>query len=51
VREMLRDKEAMRREMDRRRVYGSKDFMERITRRYKVESVIKPIGRPIKDEK
>jgi putative transposase len=51
VRGMLRDKKAMRREMDRRRVYGSKDFMEGITRRYKVEPAIKPIGRPPRDGK
>jgi hypothetical protein len=37
---MLGDKEAMRGEMDRRRVYGSKDFMERVTKRYSVEAVI-----------
>jgi hypothetical protein len=48
---MLGDKGAMRGEMDRRRVYGSKGFTEGLTERYEVEAVIKPIGRPKKDGK
>ena len=51
VRGMLRDKEAMQGEMDRRRVYGSEDFIRGVTKRYEIEAVIKPTGRPKKDEK
>ena len=51
VRGMLKEKKAMRGEMDRRRVYGGEEFMEGITKRYRIEPLIKPIGRPKKDVK
>ena len=50
VRGMLREREGMKGEMNRRVVYGSDDFIEMITAQYKVGAVIKPIGRPRKDE-
>jgi hypothetical protein len=50
VKGMLKKKEAMRGEMDKRVVYGSKRFTEEITKRYKIEGIIRPKGRPKKDE-
>ena len=47
---MLREKEAMKDEMNKRLVYGSDDFIEKVTTQYKVGAVINPIGRPRKDE-
>jgi hypothetical protein len=47
---MLRDRDAMESEMDRRVVYGSDDFIDKVTTQYKVRAIIKPIGRPRKDE-
>ena len=47
---MLREKDAMKGEMNRRVVYGSDDFIEKVTTQYKVGAVINPIGRPKKDE-
>ena len=41
---------AMKGEMNRRVVYGSDDFIEKVTTQYKVGAVINPIGRPRKDE-
>ncbi|MEW6216017.1 MAG: transposase [Nitrospirota bacterium] len=49
IRGMLRDKDAMKGEMNRRAVYGSDDFIEKVATQYKVGAVIKPIGRPRKD--
>jgi putative transposase len=51
VKGMLREKNAMKGEMNRRVVYGSEDFIKRITKEYKIDAVIKPKGRPKKDEK
>ena len=51
VKGMLREKDAMKGEMDRRVVYGSEDFIEGITKEYKIGALIKPKGRPRKDEK
>jgi len=50
IKGILRDKDAMRGEMDRRVVYGSEDFINGITKEYKIRAVIKPKGRPRKDE-
>jgi len=46
---MLKERESMRGEMNRRVVYGSDDFIDKLTVQYKIGAVIKPIGRPIKD--
>ena len=47
---MLTEKDAMKGDMNRRVVYGSDDFIVKVTTQYKVGAVIKPIGRPRKDE-
>ncbi len=50
VRGMIKEKKAMKGEMDRRVVYGSEKFIEKASKEYKVNAVIKPQGRPRKDE-
>ncbi|HCZ12807.1 MAG TPA: hypothetical protein DHV16_11310, partial [Nitrospiraceae bacterium] len=47
---VLKEKEAMKGEMNRRVMYGNKDFTEKIAKNYKIEETIKPKGRPEKDE-
>ena len=37
---------AMKGEMDKRVIYGSESFLDTTTRKYKIEAVIKPKGRP-----
>lgn len=49
VKGMLKEKKAMKGEMDRRMIYGSGEFIKRLTKKYEVEGVIKPKGRPRKD--
>jgi len=49
VKGMLKEKDAMKGEMKRRVVYGSDDFIDKVTTQYKVGAVIKPVGRPRKD--
>jgi len=49
VRGMLKDKDAMKGEMDRRVIYGGEGFIKRTKGKYKIEEVIKPKGRPKKD--
>lgn len=51
IKGLLKERDAMRGEMDRKVVYGSEGFIKEVTRRYKVGAVIKPRGRPRKDEK
>ncbi len=51
VRGMLREKKAMKGEMDRRVVYGSEELVRDVAREYKVGAVIRRAGRPRKDEK
>ncbi len=51
VKGMIKDKGAMKGEMNRRAVYGSEDFVKEVTREYRVEAMIKPKGRPKKNEK
>jgi hypothetical protein len=36
---------------DRRTVYGSQDFVEKMGKDHKIEAVIKPQGRRVKSEK
>jgi hypothetical protein len=40
----------MKGEMDRRIIYGNKDFIDVIKRGYELEALIKPKGRPKKEE-
>ena len=49
VRGMLRSKDAMRGEMDRRAIYGGEAFSGELKRKYEIEEIIKPIGRPKKE--
>lgn len=50
VKGMIREKKAMKGEMEKRIVYGSERFIEKAAKEYKVEVVIKPQGRPLKDK-
>lgn len=45
VRGMLKEKEAMKGEMDRRIVYGSESFVQEMTTAYKISEKIKRMGR------
>jgi putative transposase len=47
---MLRSKEAMRGEMDRRAIYGAEVFAGKLKKMYEMEEIIKPIGRPKKSQ-
>ncbi len=47
---MIKEKEAMKGEMNKRVLYGGKDFIGKMTKKYKVEAVIKPKGRSRKNE-
>lgn len=46
VKEMLDKNSALKGEMDRRLVYGNADFSQEISRDYKVETLIRKVGRP-----
>jgi|GEM_PF-1021772 len=50
VKGMIRDKKAMKGEMNRRAVYGSEAFVEKMLKEHKAEAVIRPQGRPVKSE-
>jgi putative transposase len=45
VRGMLKEKEAMKGEMDKRIVYGGEDFVKDMTTTYNISEKIKPMGR------
>jgi hypothetical protein len=45
---MIKGKGAMKGEMDRRIIYGNKDFIDVIKRGYELEALVKPKGRPKK---
>jgi hypothetical protein len=45
IRMMLKEKEAMKGEMDRRNVYGGKDFVKEMAKTYKISEKIKQMGR------
>ena len=47
IREMLKGKEAMKGEMDKRMVYGSEGFVDKIKGKYKIQELINPKGRQI----
>jgi hypothetical protein len=51
VKEMMRSKEAIRGEMERRVIYGSEVFAGKLKKAYKMEEMIKPTGRPKKEPK
>jgi hypothetical protein len=51
VKGMIRSKEAMRGEMERRVIYGSEVFVGKLKKAYKMEEMIKPTGRPKKEPK
>jgi putative transposase len=48
VQGMVKSKDAMKGEMDQRRIYGSEDFSESIARTFQTEATIRPKGRPHK---
>jgi putative transposase len=50
VKGMIKEKGSMKGEMNRRVIYGSEDFIKEVSKEYKVEAVIKPRGRPKKEE-
>ena len=50
VKGMIREKNAMRGEMDRRLVYGNDEFITLLHKHYKINAVIKQRGRPKKDD-
>ena len=45
---MLRTKGAMRGEMDRRTIYGSRMFVGQLRKDYEIEEMVRPVGRPKK---
>ncbi len=51
VKRMLREKEAMKGEMDRRVIYGSKKFIDKVRKKYNIEAVMRQKGRPRKEKK
>jgi putative transposase len=51
VQDMLRKKEAMRGEMDRRTIYGGGEFLDRVQKKFKMDAVIKKRGRPRKESR
>ena len=50
IRGMLKEKDAMRGEMNRRVVYGREEFIDKVTKEHNIAAVIKLKGRPRKDE-
>ena len=48
---MLKGKNAMKGEMERKIVYGSVDFIKKFTKEYDIKGVIRPKGRPKREEK
>jgi len=50
IKGMIKEKKAMKGEMDKRVLYGGEVFIKEVTKQYKVEEVIRPKGRPRKDE-
>jgi len=51
VKGMIKEKSAMKGEMNRRVIYGSEDFIMKVTEGYRIGAVIRPIGRPRRDGK
>ena len=51
VRGMLKEKKAMKGEMDRKLVYGGTDFVEMLTKEHLITGELRAIGRPKKTVK
>jgi len=51
VKGMIKEKAAMKGEMNRRVVYGSEDLIKKVEKEYKIGAVIRLKGRPKKEEK
>ena len=51
IKGMLKEKNAMKGEMDRRIVYGGEDFIEKVKDKYDIEEMTKQKGRPKREEK
>jgi putative transposase len=51
VKGMLRSKDAMKGEMERRVIYGSEVFVGKLNKAYEMEEMIKAVGRPKKEAK
>ena len=47
---MIKEKAAMKGEMNRRVAYGNEVFLKKLVREYKVDAVIRPKGRPRKED-
>jgi hypothetical protein len=47
---MMKEKNPMKGEPDRRMLYGNEDFINKITKKYSVEAIIKLRGRPKKED-
>jgi len=50
VKGAIKARKAMKGEIDRRMIYGNKDFADVIKRKYELEALVKPKGRRKKDE-
>jgi putative transposase len=50
VRGMLRERKAMKGDMDKRTIYGSKDFTDEVRDSYGIDEVVRPKGRPKRDK-
>ncbi|MBI4710368.1 MAG: transposase [Nitrospirae bacterium] len=50
IRGMVKEKNMMKGEMNRRVIYGSEDFTDKVTKEYNVNAMVKPKGRPKKDK-
>lgn len=50
VKGMIKVRNAMKGEMDRRMIYGNRNFTDVIKKKYELEALIKPKGRPKKEE-
>ena len=50
VRGMLKGKNAMKGEMERKTVYGDENFIKKLTREYGIAGAIRSKGRPRKNE-
>jgi len=51
VRGVLGTRDAMREELDRRVIYGDEAFMEELKKKYEIQEVSRPKGRPKKKHK
>ena len=50
IKGMIKEKAAMKGEMNRRVAYGNEVFQKKLVREYKVDAVIRPKGRPRKED-